>query len=187
LHIWRKFIDRFSVFDLVIITLISVLGIATKPVIVPLSHVLTGPFMIPGGVVAGGFYMMWLVLGFGLTGKRGTATLIGIVQAGIVLGTGIFGSHGVLSLFSYTLPGIAIDLGLLLTGHRVCCLPCAFFAGILANLSGSVLVNLIYFRLPLVPLMLSLSVAALSGGLGGILAFKILEQVKKHQLNALAK
>jgi hypothetical protein len=36
---------------------------------------------------------------------------------------------------------------------------------------------LIYFRLPLIPLVLSLSTAALSGGLGGLLAFKILEQL----------
>jgi len=101
--------------------MMAALGIAIKPVIVPLAHIVTGPLFIPGGVVAGGFYMMWLVLGFGLTGKRGTATLIGLIQAFVVLGTGFFGSHGVMSLLTYTVPGIMADLGLLLIGHRVCC------------------------------------------------------------------
>jgi len=161
--------------------MMAALGIAIKPVIVPLAHIVTGPLFIPGGVVAGGFYMMWLVLGFGLTGKRGTATLIGLIQAFVVLGTGFFGSHGVMSLLTYTVPGIMADLGLLLIGHRVCCYPCAFLAGMLANIGGSAMVNLVYFRLPLIPLLLSLCVAALSGGLGGILAFQIREQLWKYQ------
>lgn len=175
---WERFINRFSLYDLVIIALLAALGIASKPIIVPLSHIITGPLFIPGGVAAGGFYMMWLILGMGITGKRGTATLIGLVQSMVVLGSGVFGYHGALSIISYTIPGIAIDLGLLLIRHRVCCLFCAFIAGILANVSGSFLVNLIYFRLPLVPLLLSLSVAALSGGLGGLLAYQILRKIR---------
>jgi polyferredoxin len=64
-----------------------------------------------------------------------------------------------------------------LIGHRVCCLPCAFLAGMLCNLAGTIMVNLVYFRLPVIPLVLSLSAAALSGGLGGLLAFKLLRWV----------
>lgn len=179
--IGQKFLARFSLFDLIIIAMMAAIGIAIKPVIVPLAHILTGPLFIPGGVVAGGFYMMWLVLGTGLTGKRGTATLIGLVQALAVMGTGFFGSHGAMSLLTYTVPGIMADLGLLVTGHRVCCFPCAFMAGMLANIGGSAMVNLVYFRLPLIPLLLSLSVAALSGGLGGIIAFQIRQQLLKIQ------
>ncbi|MFZ3132128.1 MAG: hypothetical protein WA125_13815, partial [Desulfosporosinus sp.] len=70
-----KLLARYSVFDLIIIAMMSALGIATKPVIEPLAHIVTGPLFIPSGVVAGGFYMMWLVLAMGLTGIRGTATL----------------------------------------------------------------------------------------------------------------
>lgn len=181
MSVWQRFMVRFSLFDLIIIAMMAALGIATKPVIVPLAHVLTGPFFIPGGVVAGGFYMMWIVLGAGFTGKRGTATLIGLIQAFVILGTGLPGSHGVISLLTYTIPGLMADLGLLITGHRVCCMACAFMAGMLANIGGSAMVNLIYFRLPLIPLVLSLSVAALSGGLGGIVAFKIRRQFLKIQ------
>jgi hypothetical protein len=166
-------------FDLIIIAMMAALGIATKPIIVPLAHIITGPLFIPSGAIAGGFYMMWLVLGFGITGKRGTAALISFVQAIVVMATGIVGSHGVLSLLTYTVPGIMADLGLLLIGHRACCLPCAFLAGLLANTSGTFMVNFVYFRLPLIPLALSLSAAALSGGLGGMIAFQILKQFLK--------
>lgn len=177
----HRFIDNFSVFDLIIIAMISALGIASKPLIVPLSHIITGPLLIPGGVVAGGFYMLWLVLGAGLTGKYGVATLIGVVQALLVFGTGIFGSHGAMTLLTYTFPGLLVDLSLFFLKHRVCCAPCAFLAGLAANVAGSSLVNIIYFRLPFVPLVLSLAVAALSGGLGGIIAFKVLQAVNKHK------
>ena len=70
----QKALARFSLFDLIIIAMMAALGIAIKPVVVPLAHIITGPLFIPSGAVAGGFYMMWLVLGLGLTGKRGTAT-----------------------------------------------------------------------------------------------------------------
>jgi hypothetical protein len=177
----QKFLDKFSLYDLIIIAMMSALGIAIKPIIAPLAHILTGTLLIPGGAVAGGFYMMWLVLGFGITGKRGTMTLIGIVQAILVMATGMVGSQGVLSLLSYTAPGILADLGLFLIGHRVCCLPCAFLAGMLSNIAGTAVVNFIYYRLPVVPLVLSLSTAALSGGLGGLVAYKIVQQIWKFQ------
>jgi hypothetical protein len=83
-----------------------------------------------------------------------------------------------MTLLSYTLPGVAVDLILYLVKHKVCCPPCAFLAGLAANVSGSALVNIIYFRLPFVPLTLALTVAALSGGLGGIIAYKASQLVK---------
>ena len=94
----KKFFIKFTVFDLVLIALVAALGIATKPVIVPLVHIITGPLFIPGGAVAGGFYMMWIVVGAGITGKRGTASLIALVQAIMVIAIGVFGTHGLMSL-----------------------------------------------------------------------------------------
>jgi hypothetical protein len=186
MSIWQKLLDRFSLYDLIIIALMGAMGIATKPIIVPLAHIITGPLFIPSGAVSGGLYIMWIVLGFGITGKRGTMILICLVQAILVMATGIVGSHGALSILTYTMPGILGELGLLIIRHRVCCLPCAFLAGMLCNIGGTIMVNLVYFRLPVVPLVLSLSIAALSGGLGGIIAFKILQQImyfKNQDLN----
>lgn len=181
MNVWQKSLNRFSLYDLIIIAMMSALGIAIKPIIVPLAHIFSGVLLIPGGAVAGGFFMLWLVLGFGITGKRGTMTLIGLVQAILVMATGMVGSQGVMSLVSYTVPGIVADLGLLLIGHRICCLPCAFLAGMLCNIAGTIVVNYVYYRLPAVPMVLSLSAAALSGGLGGLVAYKIVQQIRKFQ------
>lgn len=171
---------RFSMRDLIIIAAMAAIGIAIKPVATNLVHIVSTPLMIPGGALAGGLYMMWLVVAMGITGKRGSATLVGIVQAIIVIIAPVTGSHGIISLVSYTMPGIVIDIALLLIGHRVCCLPCTFLAGILANLTGTVIVNLIFFQLPLVPLLLTLVVAAFSGGLGGILSWQVLKALGKY-------
>lgn len=179
----RKFFNGFSVFNLVVIAMMAALGIATKPVVVPLAHIITGPLYIPGGAIAGGFYMMWIVLGAGLVGKRGTATLIAVVQAIMVISLGIFGTHGIMSFFTYILPGLAVDIVLLISRHRGCCLGCLFISGIVANISGTFLVNIVFFRLPLVPLLLSLSSAALSGGLGGVIAYMIINKFKDFNIS----
>ncbi|ACB83929.1 ECF transporter S component [Natranaerobius thermophilus] len=171
-------LKRFSIFDLIVISLMAGLGLATKPVIVPLAHIITGPLFIPGGVVAGGFYMMWIVIGAGLVGKLGTATLIAAVQAIVIMAIGFLGTHGFMSLFTYILPGLAVDLIFLVSRHRGCCIGCCFVAGIAANISGTFLVNLVFFRLPFIPLVLSLSAASLSGGLGGIIANAVVKQFK---------
>jgi hypothetical protein len=171
-------------FDLVVLALMACLGIASKPIIVPLTHIITGPLYIPGGVIAGGFYMMWIVLGSGLVRKFGAGTLIAAVQAIMVMALGIYGTHGLMSLFTYLLPGIAVDVVWLLMARRESLIFC-FLAGIAANTSGVFLVNLVFFRLPLIPLLLTLSSAALSGGLGGLVAYSMIRQVEKSQLKSI--
>ena len=49
----------------------------------------------------------------------------------------------------------------------------------MANVAGSFGVNLVMFNLPFVPLLLSLCVAALSGGLGGLLANTVVKKIKR--------
>ena len=174
----KSFLARFSIYDLIVLSLMACLGIATKPLVVPLAHIITGPLFIPGGAVAGGLYMMWIVLGAGLVGKLGAATLIAAVQAIVVMAMGMLGTHGIMSIFTYILPGLAVDLVFLVTRHRGCCSGCCFAAGIAANTSGALLVNLIFFRLPMVPLVLTLSAAALSGGVGGLIAHGVMIRFK---------
>lgn len=175
----RGFLKRFSMFDLAVISLTAAMGIGIKPIIVPLVHIITGPLYIPGGAAAGGFYMLWIVLGLGMTGKIGTATLIGLIQGLMVMITGVYGTHGAVSLITYTLPGLLTDAGALILG-RSFITPAGFFIlGLLANISGTLLSSFIFFRLPLIPLLLSLSAAALSGGLGGLIAYRIEKQLVK--------
>jgi len=169
----------FTLVDHMITAVLAAAGIAIKTVIVPLAQMITGPLLIPGGVVAGGLYMLFLVLASALTGKRGAALLVSLLQAVLVTITGALGSHGAASLFTYSVAGLAVELWLLICGHRGCCAFCCFGAGLAANVAGSVAVNLAIFRLPPVPLLLSLSAAALSGGLGGLVAHMAAQSLRR--------
>lgn len=182
----KKFLSGFSLFQLIIIAMMASLGIAVKPVLVPLAQIITGPLYIPGGAITGGIYMMFIVLGAGLVKKTGTATLISIVQAIMVVSTGIFGTHGIMSFITYILPGVAVDLFFGLIRHNGCCIGCCMGAGIIANITGTFLVNLVFFRLPLIPLILCLSSAALSGGLGGIIAYSIIKRFDKLNIGGIS-
>lgn len=182
LTIFRRALKQFTSRDLILIAAMAAVGIAIKPIVVPLVHLFTTPLLIPGGAMAGGLYMMWLVVAVGLTGRPGAAFLTGIVQAILVLITGIVGSHGAMSLISYSLPGIMVTLGLLLIRHRGCCLICCFVASTLANVTGTIIVNVIFFSLPLIPLLLSIAVAVFSGGVGGLLSWLLLKSLRKYNL-----
>ena len=165
--------------DYILMAMIAAMGIAVKVIIVPLAHIITGPLFIPGGVVAGGFYMAFLVLGAAITQKHGAATIIALLQAVIVTITGTLGSHGAASLFTYTLPGVAVDLVYLLMRRKGCSALCCFIGGVAANMAGSFAVNLAIFNLSFIPLMLALSAAALSGGLGGLIAYAVAINIRK--------
>lgn len=178
----KRFLNSFKVHHLVIIAMMAGLGIAVKPLVVSLAHLITGPLFIPGGALAGGFYMMWLVLGAALLNRSGAATLIGLVQSVMVLAVGVFGSHGIFSLVTYTVPGLAVDGVLLITRLEPREKLTMFLCGIAANLAGVLLSNVIFFRLPLIPLILSLCMGALSGALGGLLAFLVARRLEKLQI-----
>lgn len=182
-----KRLRMFSTLDLVIITMMAALGIAIKPIVTPLAHIITGPLLIPGGVVAGGFYMLWLVLGYGLTGnKPGTALLIGLVQ-GIIVIMQPFANHGAFSVISYAAPGLAVELVYLVMRPGPVGPVRAFIGGVAANLTGSFLVTvvvmrIIVWRLPMVPFMLMVLTATLAGGLGGLVAYGLLTRLRKFNL-----
>ena len=175
----KKRKKAYGLADYILIAMMASLGIAVKSIIVPLTQIITGPLFIPGGVGAGGIYMMFLVLGVSVTGKLGTATLIAAVQAVLVTVSGTMGSHGAVSLLTYTLPGLAVDGLYVLIRHRGCCAPCCFAGGALANLVGSFAVNLAIFNLSLIPMLISMIAAALSGGLGGIGAHMLAKNIRK--------
>ena len=176
----NKLVRKFSIFEIILIALIATLGIATKPIILPLSHIITGPLYIPGGAIAGGLYMMWIVLGAGIIHKRWVATLISIVQAIMVISLGIYGSHGIMSFITYIPPGLIVDLYILIFGLRELNAGNYFIAGILANITGTFLVNIAFFRLPLIPLVLTIATASFSGGIGGLIAYGIVKRLKKN-------
>lgn len=179
----NSFLSKFSIFDLVVIAIVSSLGVATKPIIVPLVHIITGPLFIPGGAIAGGFYMMWLALGAGFVKKTGTATLIGLVQAILVIATGIMGTHGIMSMISYTIPGLIVDLVFLFSKNKNFNILHYVFSTMGASISGTLITNVLFFRLPGVTLVLIIASAALSGAIGGIIVWSINQGLEKIEMN----
>ncbi|AOT69558.1 ECF transporter S component [Geosporobacter ferrireducens] len=179
----KRRLNNFTVFDLVMIALTAALGIAIKPIVVPLVHVITGPLFIPGGAVAGGFYMLWIVLGIGYVKRFGTGTLIGIVQSILVIATGMMGTHGIMSLISYTLPGIAADLVFLISKDKQYHVLHYILGCMAANVAGTLVTNFLFFRLPPVTVALLLSSAALSGAAGGLIASSLIKGLERTNLN----
>jgi ABC-type thiamin/hydroxymethylpyrimidine transport system permease subunit len=181
----KKFLKKFLVFELIVIAICAAIGVAVKPVMVILVQIITGPLFIPGGTIVGGFYMMWLVVSAGLVGKRGAATLTAIVQALLVIATGVVGTHGIMTLATYIIPGIAIDIMLLITGQKARNNFSCFFAGMAANSTGAFLTNFVFFRLPAIPLVLVVAGGALSGGLGGMIAYGLIKGFMKIKIPGL--
>jgi len=176
---FKRWLSKYTLFHLILIAVMAALGVGVKPMVSTLAHVITGPLFIPGGAVAGGVYMLFPVLAASLTGARGAGALCGLCQGLLALALGMAGSHGALSLATYTLPGLAVDLMFLIFARKEANLPACCFAGLLANLAGTVSVNFVFFSLPWVPLLLSLFAAALSGALGGAGAWGITNQLKR--------
>jgi len=172
---------KFSSRDLLYISVMSALGLAIKPVVTPLVHLISAPLMIPGGSLAGGLYLLWMVLLICLVRKSGAALMMGIAQALVMVGLGYFGSHGAVSLISYTLPALVLEL-VWLVFHNPNSPVTHVFLCTTANITGALIVALLVMRLPLLPTLLSLTAAAISGIIGGILSYKIYLELKQYRL-----
>ncbi len=176
-----RFLQRFTSVDLLYIAIFSALGLAIKPLITPLIHLVSAPMMIPGGSFAGGLYMMWLALIVAVVNKPGAALTLGFVQAVVILSLGFFGNHGAVSLISYTLPGIAAEIVALPfrnyqkpDPHILICVS--------ANITGTLVVIFLVMRLALIPALISISAATLSGILGGIVSSALYRKMIKFNL-----
>jgi ABC-type thiamin/hydroxymethylpyrimidine transport system permease subunit len=169
---------KIATVDLVLMSLFASMGMATKNVIHPLVATVMGPLDVPTGAVAGGIYMMWPVMAYGLVQRTGAATLTSLIQACISLILP-YGNFGLLSFIIYLGPGIAIDGFLLLSRHGACCAPCCVVASALANAVGTMLVGGFVLVLPWAVLAFLAVVAAISGGVGGFIANMLLVRVEK--------
>ncbi len=179
MNILSKYLSRYTTLDLTVIAFMAALGLATKHVIYPLVNMVSAPVNLPTGTIAGGIYMMWLIVARGVVNRPGAATLCASVQSFAVFLT-IFGRYGVLNFPVYIVPGLVIDGTLLLVRHRkLCCRGCAMLAGMLSNAAGVALVSSVVFHVPFVLLVFQVAVGAISGGFGGALAFDVLKSYRK--------
>ena len=185
-------LPRFSTQDLILIALLAALGLVTKQFAGPVLKSVLASFLIPGGAVAGAFYMLWLVLARDMIDKPFSATLTGLVQ-GIVILVLPYGSHGLISVVTYSLPGLAIDIiyysaWLILYALRMESLSVpqilksdygnAFYGGA-ANLTGTFLtaqVFSLFVGVSPIIFLLILCLAFFSGVFGGLIAYTMYKQ-----------
>ncbi len=172
---------RYSTFDLIMIAILAALGLGTKQIVRPVIEIFTRILVIPGGALAGGFYMLWLVLAKRLVPKFGSGIFFGIVQALVVLILP-FGSHGIFTFITYSLPGLAIDLIELLNRKNKNGLLFSVIDGAAANLVGSVAVSIFIFDMPIEIMLFVIALALLSGNIGGIIAYLIMKQIQNPLL-----
>ena len=74
--------SRYTARDVSLIALLAAAGMVFKAAIGPAALAFCMQVNLPGGVVMGGVYMMWPVLGRALTRKPFSAALVGAVQVG---------------------------------------------------------------------------------------------------------
>ena len=178
----RKFFRSFSLFELILLAFLAACGVAAKPLITALTHIVSGPLFIPGGALSGGLYMLFVILGGALVEKRGAATLVCVIQCIMVMVTGIVGTHGAASLLTYIAPGLMVDLFLALRKTTAFDSLSCFFGCIIANVTGVYLTILVFFKLPLILLPFPIMLAVFSGGIGGIVAWNIAKTIKKEKV-----
>jgi hypothetical protein len=162
---------------MIFIALMGALGIALKPVVGPVVKSIAAFFVLPAGVIAGTVYMIWPMLALLVTHRRGTAVLVGLIEAFLVTFIGIYGSHGILSLVTYILPCLCIDIGFIpfqKTGKRTfLLLPPA-----LGNLCGALLVGRIIMHLQWSLLLPGLFFALFFGSIAGPIAYALYRRIQ---------
>ncbi|MCK4655204.1 MAG: ECF transporter S component [Candidatus Cloacimonetes bacterium] len=181
-----KWLSRYSSQDLLYIAILSALGLAVKPIVTPLIHLISAPLMIPGGSLAGGLYMMWLVLAVAIVKKPGAGFLVALTQSIVMLSIGFFGSHGAVSLISYTLPGIVIEITSIFFRKKDTIYSLVWMCT-LANITGAIVVTILVMRLALIPLFISLVAATISGIIGGILSYSIYVKLTSYNIIQIRK
>lgn len=174
----NKFLQAFSIYDLIFIAMLSAITIAIKTIIGILVRMITGPLGIPGGALAGGFYMLWLALGLALVDKKGTAFIIALVQSIVLLITGLPGSHGIWTFLTYLTPGIIVEIVFLFKKNN-CNILHFIISTALANILGTFGSNLLFFRMDILPLSFTLVAAAFSGCIGGIIGYLVYKKIDK--------
>lgn len=173
---------RFNTFDLIIIALMAALGLGTKQLVRPLISLISVPLGIPGGALAGGFYMLWIVLTKRFVPKFGSGIFFGFVQALVVMILP-FGSHGIFTFITYSLPGLGADIVEIIFRKMKHKLISCIIEGSVANLIGTTAVSLLLFQLSFDVFLFIALLAIFAGNLGGIIAYFIIKNIKDPVIN----
>ena len=156
--------------DFLIIIICCFAGVFCKKLINPYANLVTDALHVPGGISTA-ISLMFLVIAAGVTGKKWSASIMGLMQAGAALALGSVGSMGLLIPLAYIVPGVVVALIMLIGGNvRLSGRISAFIANILSSLSAALFADIVVFHLPVKALTVYLCLAALSGAVCGCLA-----------------
>ncbi len=178
---FKKVFKSFGVRDFILLAMLTALSIAMKTIAGTLVRMITGPLGIPGGALAGGLYMLWLPLAIALTVKPGAALAVAALQTLIMVATGAPGSHGVWTILTYMLPALPVEILFFFRkkGYTVLHF---LVAVMLANIAGTYLANLLFFRMSFYPMLFTLLAAAFSGAAGGVIGYFAYTKAEKSGL-----
>lgn len=159
-------LKSFTLRDLILIALLASLSMATKPFVSWLANSITASVHLPGGLVGGVFYMMWLSLVYRLVGKRFSVLFFCILQAFLAVTiTGIFPLRAV----TYIPPGIVAELVFYFMQKSNQQTIVNMVAGALANASGAIVTYFLFIGRETSPLPFLIIISLISGGASGIL------------------
>lgn len=165
--------------QLIFISILATAGIVCKPVFSPMINFITDFMRIPGGSMASGISMSVLILGALLYKNQYVATKMAFLQGLIALIFGISSFQGLFVLVSYTLPGFVIDSTLKCTGQKgIKEEIMSAMAGVMGILSGALVTNAMFFKMPFVPLSLFLLVGAGTGYMASNIALQVSKKLK---------
>jgi hypothetical protein len=160
-------LKSFALRDLILIALLASLSIATKPFVSWLSNSITASAHLPGGLIGGVFYMMWLSLVYRVIGKKFSVLFFCILQAFLaVTVTGVFPLRAV----TYIPPGIIAELVFYFMQNSKHHTLVNILAGALANASGAISTYYLFIGKETSPLPILILISLISGGASGILA-----------------
>lgn len=175
--------NNFTLRQLILIALFVSVSMISKRYISPVTNLLTDIIRVPGGSLATGFSIMFLVVGKRMISNKTTATLMAVSQGLFAIAMGSM--MNILTLVAYVFPGILIDIIYnhkhkwvrFITDRTLAQVACA-----LGVVCGAAINNFLVFQLPLIAMILFYMLGILSGIVGGTLADLVYNRINKGYL-----
>ncbi|RKD29567.1 ECF transporter S component [Thermohalobacter berrensis] len=169
---------KFTLKELILITLLAVISIVSKPFVFYFSSLFTSTFNLPAGIIGGVYYMMWLTLIYRIINKPFSVILFCVLQGFLaVLINGIF----LIKAITFVFPGVGAEIVLYTFKNRNDCLV-NVMAGAVANFTGSVLSYVMFIGKQFEPLVIVIFTSLISGGLSGLLTTFIFAKITRLEL-----
>jgi hypothetical protein len=168
---------KMTVQQMVLLTFCLIAGMCAKKTVSTFANVITDFFRIPGGSLATGFSLAFLIFGTSLVPLPGSGTLMGIVQGMLSLILGMSGYQGAFCILTYMIPGITIDFCNKVIKKRSTSyfvITCS-----ISNVVCSLFSNVLIFHLKGSAFILWVLMATVSGIMAGTIAKILDERLKK--------